>query len=92
MNLLDHPQTIDLQKRLSASDEGCLPVQIFMPAQGSMQGALRQSEVPGLFILTSNVDAAGQKGMMNFYFTADKPIWIIHPDLTKEPGVSRIIQ
>jgi len=65
-----------------------------MPIFGQMVGAIRAGDTPGLFILTSNVkiEGAGQEGVMDFVFTADKPIMIIHPDLTEPPGTSRIIQ
>lgn len=58
-------------------------------------GTVRQSDIPGLFILTSNVEIQGtdigNKGIMDFDFTADQPIMITYPDLTQEAGKSRII-
>lgn len=96
MNLLDHPQTIDLQKRIAASksEDKCIPVQAFFPVQGMMMGTVEQSETPGLFVMTARVriEGSNQEGVMKFSFTADKPISIIHPDLTQEEGRSRIIQ
>lgn len=96
MNLAEHPQAIDLMKRLNAVDgeEKVIPVIAFMPAMGRVEGALREGGIPGLFILTSKVEIKGEKvqGMMDFAFTADKPIVIIHPNLTQEAGKSRIMQ
>ena len=94
MHLADHPLALDIQKRIAAADGDSIPVMIFMPALGRMEGALRQSDTPGCFILASQVEiqGVGAQGMMDFAFTADKPITIIHPNLTKEAGKSRIIQ
>lgn len=99
MNLSEHPQALDLQKRLAAVEtpEGippCIPVVMFMPGIGKMQGALRAADTPGLFVLASNVQIEGtsQAGVMEFSFTADVPFTIIHPDLTQEEGKRRIIQ
>jgi len=99
MNLAEHPQALDLQKRLSTAEvhEGqppCIPVVMFMPGVGKIQGALRAGNTPGIFILSSNVQIEGtsQAGVMEFSFTADQPFMIIHPDLTQEEGKSRIIQ
>lgn len=98
MNLAEHPLAIDLEKRLGAiegseADPPSIPVLIFMPAMGRLEGALRRGSTPGLFILASQVEIQGQgaQGMMDFAFTADKPIVIIHPNLTKDEK-SRIIQ
>jgi hypothetical protein len=93
MNLSEHPLALDLQKRISASDERAIPVLIFMPAMGRLEGLLRQSDTPGCFILASQVEIQGQgmQGVMDFAFTADKPIVIIHPNSTQAQPESRII-
>jgi hypothetical protein len=97
-NLAEHPIALDLMKRIAAADEvegkRSIPAQIFFPGMGQMMGLCRAGETPGIFILSSNVkiQGGGQEGVMDFSFTADKPITIIHPDLTQEPGGSRIIQ
>jgi hypothetical protein len=97
MNLAEHPVALDLMKRISAcaADDKSIPVQIFFPGMGQMMGACRSADTPGLFILASKVKIEGssqQEGIMEFYFTADKPMTIIHPDLTETPANSRIIQ
>lgn len=94
MNLAEHPQAIDLSKRISASEEKCIPVMIIMPVQGGITGSVRQGDTPGLFILTANVDigGTGTGALMDFSFTADKPISIGYPDLTGQEPKSRIIQ
>lgn len=98
-SVLEHPQTLDLKRRLEAVSESeskdkCIPVQLFMPVQGMMMGTVELGEVPGLFVMTARVriEGSNQEGMMKFSFTADKPISIIHPDLTEAPEKSRIIQ
>lgn len=84
-------------KRIAASEANpkFTPAQIFMPFLGPLMGTVRQSDIPGLFILTSNVEIQGtdigNKGIMDFDFTADQPIMITYPDLTQEAGKSRII-
>jgi hypothetical protein len=100
MNLAEHPQALDLSKRIrlvESEDKNTpksIPVQIMMPGMGQLMGALREGGTPGLFILTSKVDikGTGQTGVMDFAFTADKPTAIIHPDLTAQEPKSRIIQ
>ena len=94
MNLAEHPQAIDLLKRIAASDEKCIPVMAILPVQGPITGSLREAGTPGLFILTAKVaiEGTGKEGMMDFALTADKPITIGHPDLTQDAGKSRIIQ
>jgi len=94
MNVAEHPQAIDLSKRIAASKQDCIPVMIILPVQGPMTGSVRASDTPGLFILTANVDVAGtgQAQPMDFSFTADKPITIGHPDLTDMQPKSKIIQ
>jgi hypothetical protein len=95
-NLAEHPIALDLMKRISATEaeDKSIPVQVFFPGMGQMMGACRAGDTPGLFILASNVniEGSGQQGVMEFFFTADKPVTIIHPDLKQEPGGSRIIQ
>lgn len=98
-NIAEHPQAIDLAKRISASelDEKSVPVQLLMPGMGQLMGVVRMGSTPGLFILTSNVEIKGkpgtpsQQGVMDISFTADKPTAIIHPDLTQEKPEGRII-
>jgi hypothetical protein len=100
MNLAEHPLALDLMKRLNASEaeDKTLPVLIYMPVMGRLEGALRQGDVPGVFIVASQVEikdggrGESQRGVMDFTFTADKPIVIIHPNLTQAKPVSRIVQ
>jgi hypothetical protein len=96
MNLAEHPIALDLMKRLAASDaeDKTIPITAIMPGMGPVMGALRKGEVPGSFVLASNCTIQGtdMTGVMDFSFTADKPIVIIHPNLTRSEPVSRIVQ
>ena len=97
MNLAEHPQALGLMKRINASeaDPKFTPAQIFMPYLGAMMGTVRLGSVPGLFTMTSNVEITGadigNKGIMDFDFTADQPIMITYPDLTQDNEKSKII-
>lgn len=92
MSLADHPQAIDLTKRIAASGEGCIPVMVILPVQGPITGSLRESGTPGLFILTAKVDVEGTEAVMDFTVTGDKPVTVGHPNLTVEESKSKIIQ
>ena len=97
MNLAEHPQALGLMKRINASeaDPKFTPAQIFMPFLGPLMGTVRLGSVPGLFTLTSNVEIKGidigNKGIMDFDFTADQPIMITYPDLTQGNEKSKIV-
>jgi hypothetical protein len=86
MNLSEHPLAIDISKRIasSESEDKSIPVQLYMPVMGMMMGTVRAGDVPGLFVMRANVKVAdtGQQGLMDFSFTADKPIAAIFPNLT----------
>jgi hypothetical protein len=94
MNIAEHPQALELSKRIASSDEKCIPVMMILPVQGSITGSLRESGTPGLFILTANVQIQGtnETGLMDFTLTADKPISVGFPSLTEKESKNRIIQ
>lgn len=101
MNLAEHPLAIDLSKRLATAKEKegeSIPVQAIFPVIGQMLGALRASEIPGLFILASNMKiesnrGPAKEGVMDFSFTADQVIGIIHPNIDdmENPKTPRIV-
>lgn len=94
MNLIDHPLALDMSKRISDSDEGCIPAQVFFPGMSPMAGSLTLADhrTPGVFCLTAMVTVNEKKGeaqAMRFLFTADKPTCVHFPELP--PEESRII-
>ncbi len=96
MNLSEHPQTLDLNKRIALSVEvddevPFVTALVIFPVQGPVMGSIRKGDTPGLFVMTANTDigGTGKPVLMDFNFTADKPISIAYPEL-EEPK-SRII-
>jgi hypothetical protein len=93
MNLAEHPQALQLSKLIAQSDEGCVAAMMVLPVQGPVAGAIRESGVPGLFIISykAQMGQGGPEKVMNAHFTADKPITIDYPSLTEVEPESRII-
>jgi hypothetical protein len=88
MNLAEHPIALDIRRRLlDSKDENgnqidYVPATVVFPGMPNLMGELRPSDkTPGLFSLTSIVELGqgGKKGLMDFCFTADRPITIIYP-------------